>query len=219
MNKRLSEIMSNYRAAYNSEKAAGMKAYMKNKFEFLGLQKPERIALRKTYLKELKAEEKIDWNIVWTLWDQPEREFQYLALAYLDTMKNFLEENDINKMEKLIVNKSWWDSVDGIAPLVGFMNIKYPTLKQGKINAWINEANIWLIRVSIIFQLKYKENTDTTFLSKTILWNCGTKEFFINKSIGWALREYSKTDPDWVRIFINNNTLHSLSVREGGKYV
>jgi 3-methyladenine DNA glycosylase AlkD len=211
--------MNTYREARNSEKAPGMKTYMKHKFEYLGLQKPVRAELQKDFLKEQKGTKKINWDIVWTLWDQPEREFQYLALDYIDTLMAFLEKDDIFKIEKLITTKSWWDSVDGTVVMTGYLNHKYPELKTAVITRWINEENIWLKRISIIFQLKYKSYTDTEFLSKAILANCGTKEFFINKAIGWALREYSKTNPDWVRIFIADHKLHSLSVREGSKYI
>lgn len=219
MNGSLKAVMAIYRQSYNPEKAPGMKAYMKHKFEYLGLQKPVRAQLRKDFLKEQKATKKIDWDIVWTLWDQPEREFQYLALAYLDTMKTFMEKEDILKIEKLIITKSWWDSVDGTVVMTGELVKRFPELQSEVIARWINEESIWLKRISIIYQLKYKADTDTDFLTRAILANCGTKEFFINKAIGWALREYSKTDPDWVRDFIHNNKLHSLSVREGNKYV
>ena len=211
--------MSTYREAKNPEKAPGMKAYMKHKFEYLGLQKPVRAELQKDFLREQKGTKKINWDIVWTLWDQPEREFQYLALDYIDTLMAFLETNDIFKIEKLITTKSWWDSVDGTVVMTGCLNHKYPELKTTVITHWINEENIWLKHISIIFQLKYKSDTDTEFLSKVILANCGTKEFFINKAIGWALREYSKTNPDWVRKFIADHELHSLSIREGSKYI
>lgn len=219
MSEALRKIMSEYRAASNPEKAVGMKAYMKHKFEYLGLQKPERAQLRKDFLKEQKASGSLDWNIVWTLWKQPEREFQYLALAYLDTMSDLMSKEDIFNIEKLIVSKSWWDSVDGTITMTGRLVRRFPDLKENVIKRWINEKNIWLKRISILFQLKYKVETDTEFLSDAILANCGTKEFFVNKAIGWALREYSKTDPEWVRNFIKNNNLHTLSIREGSKYV
>ena len=219
MNKVLEDIIRIYRQNKNPEKAPGMKAYMKNKFEFLGIQKPMRAVLRKGFLKEQKATKSVDWDIVWTLWDQSEREFQYLALAYLDTMSNFMNKEDIFNIEKLIVTKSWWDSVDGTVGMVGELVKRFPELQTEVIARWINEENIWLKRISILYQLKYKADTDTDFLAKAILANCGTKEFFINKAIGWALREYSKTNPDWVRNFIRNNELHSLSVREGSKYI
>ncbi len=219
MSEALRKIMRSYHSAFNPEKAEGMKAYMKHKFEFLGLQKPVRAQLRKDFLKGQKASGTLDWDIVWTLWEQPEREFQYLALAYLETMSDFMVKEDILNIEKIIVTKSWWDSVDGTVGMTGRLVQRFPELKSEVIARWIKEENIWLKRISIIYQLKYKTETDTNFLSTAILANCGTKEFFINKAIGWALREYSKTNPNWVRNFINNNDLNSLSVREGSKYV
>ena len=103
-----------------------MKAYMKHKFEYLGLQKPIRADLRKNFLKEQKSTKKINWDIVWTLWDQPEREFQYLALAYLETMKDFLEKKDIKQIERIIISKSWWDSVDGTINITAILNKRFP---------------------------------------------------------------------------------------------
>ena len=97
--------------------------------------------------------------------------------------------------------------------------MEYPEVKKDYLTKWIESNNIWLNRVSIIFQLKYKEKTDIQFLSKAILSNSETNDFFINKAIGWALREYSKTNKEWVKNFIHKNTLHPLSVREGSKYL
>jgi 3-methyladenine DNA glycosylase AlkD len=122
-------------------------------------------------------------------------------------------------IEKLITTKSWWDSVDAINIVVGHIAMKYPEVKEGILSKWKKSDNIWLNRVSIVFQLKYKEKTDTEFLSKAILHNSKTDEFFINKAIGWALREYSKTNKEWVRNFIESHELSKLSVREGSKYI
>ena len=97
--------------------------------------------------------------------------------------------------------------------------MKYPEVKESIISRWIKSDNIWLNRISIIFQLKYKEKTDTEFLSRAIIHNSKTDEFFINKAIGWALREYSKTNKEWVKEFIKCNELSKLSVREGSKYI
>ncbi|MCK4813811.1 MAG: DNA alkylation repair protein, partial [Candidatus Marinimicrobia bacterium] len=186
------DIITHLRANRNPEKAAGMKAYMKHQFEFLGLQKAARAALTNAFMKEKCKNEIIDWKFVDTLWDQPEREFQYLALNYLSRMQKQFEKKDIKKLEQLIISKSWWDTVDGIAPLVGFLTMMYTELKKSVIKRWIYDDDIWLNRISIIFQLKYKQDTDIAFLVKAILANAGTKEFFLNKAIGWALREYSK---------------------------
>lgn len=199
--------------------SAPMAAYMKNQFPFLGLKKPERQEIYKQYVRGWKKSGEIDWEFVWYCWNLPEREFQYLAISYLDALKGLLNTSDLIKLKELIVNKSWWDSVDSIAPLVGHIVLEFPESKDEHISDWIINDNIWLKRVSILFQLKYKEETDTDFLGRAILHNSSTREFFIDKAIGWALREYSKTDKFWVKEFIENNELSKLSIREGSKYL
>ncbi len=161
----------------------------------------------------------MDWDFIFKCYDMPEREFQYLAIDYMDKVKDLFKPDHMEKIEKLITTKSWWDTVDYINRIVGYIAMKYPRIKETTIERWIYSDNIWLKRVSIIFQLKYKGKTDTEFLKKAILYNSQTDEFFINKAIGWALREYSKTNKEWVRDFIENNELSQLSVKEGSKYL
>jgi len=200
-------------------KAPQMAAYMKNKFPFLGIQKPQRQQLTKEFIREAKKRKTVDWDTITMLWDLPEREFQYLAVDYLIALKNYIKAEDIEKIEKLITTKSWWDTVDAIASVVvGQMCRNYPELIESHIMNWAKSSNIWLARTAILFQLKYKEKTDIDLLSKIIMQNSQQKEFFITKSIGWILREYSKTNQEWVREFIRNNALQPLSIREGSKY-
>ena len=203
----------------NKENAKPMAKYMRNSFPFLGLKKPERTALSKQFLKERKKDTKVDWDFIFKCYDMPEREFQYLAIDYMEKVKDLFTPEDMENIEKLLTTKSWWDSVDAINKIVGHIVMKYPEIKEDIILKWMKSDNIWLNRISIIFQLKYKEKTDTVFLSNAILYNCETTEFFINKAIGWALREYSKTDKEWVKEFIDNNNLSKLSIREGSKYI
>lgn len=204
----------------SEENAIPMSAYLKNNFPFLGLPRPKRNELQKTFIKEVKKKKEIDWGFVFKCWDLPEREFQYLAADYLLAMKSYIVDVDIEKIEKLIISKSWWDTVDTLAPnLIGELCIKYPYLIEKYIMKWSACENMWLKRTALLFQLKYKEKTNIDLLEKIILENKDTKEFFINKAIGWILREFSKTNKDWVRKFIENNTLHSLSIREGSKYL
>ncbi len=213
------DIINNFYSSRNETKALQMSAYMKNNFPFLGLTSPERKKLSKDFLKEHKKAEVIDWNFIDKLYNLPEREFQYLAIDYLTLLKNQLEKNDIGKIKILIETKSWWDSIDSLDAIVGNMCIKYPDLKDSVLSQWMISENIWLIRISIDFQLQYKEKTDTSFLSRAILRNCETHEFFINKAIGWSLREYSKTNKEWVREFISSHNLSKLSIKEGSKYL
>lgn len=203
----------------NEENAIPMAKYMKNKFPFLGLKKPERAALAKEFLKLRKKDTRVDWDFIFKCYDMLEREFHYLAIDYMDKVKNLFTPDDMDNIEKLITIKSWWDTVDNINKIVGYIVMKYPELKDDIIQKWIYSENIWLKRVSILFQLKYKEKTDTEFLNKAIISNSKTDEFFVNKAIGWALREYSKTDKEWVKEFIQNNELSKLSIREGSKYL
>jgi len=196
-----------------------MAKYMKDKFPFLGLKRPERVALSKEFLKLKKKDKEIDWEFIFKCYDMPEREFHYLAIDYMDKVKDLFMPNDMGNIEKLIMTKSWWDTVDYINKIVGYIAMKYPEVKDNIIRHWIYSDNIWLKRISIIFQLKYKEKTDKEFLKEAVLNNSRTDEFFINKAIGWALREYSKTNKEWVKDFIENNSLSNLSVREGSRYL
>ncbi len=203
----------------NEENAYYMAKYMKNKFPFLGFKRPERDRLAKDFLKLKKKDKEVDWNFIFKCYDMPEREFHYLAIDYMDKIKDLIKPEDMGKIEKLITSKSWWDTVDYINKIVGHIAMKYPQVKEDVIRKWIYSDNIWLKRVSILFQLKFKENTDTEFLKEAILHNSQTDEFFINKAIGWALREYSKTKKEWVKDFIDKNELSKLSIREGSKYL
>lgn len=203
----------------NSERAAGMAAYMKHQFPFLGLTKPERVALQRAFLNQAKKNTAVDWAFIMRLWDLPEREFQYLAVDYLLALHKKLQKDDIEKIGALIIRKSWWDTVDNFATITGMLCMAYPELVGSYIASWAEAKNMWLIRVAILFQLKYKEKTDVHVLSRFIGQNSDTKEFFINKAIGWALREYSKTNKEWVRAFMESSRLHPLSVREGSKYI
>ncbi|MDD2621138.1 MAG: DNA alkylation repair protein [Syntrophomonadaceae bacterium] len=204
----------------DSQKAEPMAAYMKNKFFYLGIPKPERSRLQREFINKVKKEKTIDWKLLNTLWELPEREFQYLAIDYLIALSGSLSKGDIENIEFFIISKSWWDTVDLLASkIIGKMCAQYPELISTHIVKWSEIDNIWLIRTAILFQLKFKEKTDTQLLDMIISKNSQTKEFFINKAIGWILREYSKSNQEWVRNFLNSHHLHSLSVREASKYL
>lgn len=135
-------------------------------------------------------------------------------------MQRFLVEDDISKLKELVLTKSWWDTVDILDKVIGSIiyNNKnlYPIILE-----WSKDDNIWLRRVAIDHQLLRKENTDEQLLEKILINNLNHKEFFVNKAIGWALRDYSKTNPQWVRNFIevHKENMASLSIREASKYL
>jgi len=214
---KLTDLFEEHR---NEENAGPMKKYMKDHFPFLGIKSPLRKDLEKQFFKEteiLKAPFSKDF--VLALWEKGEREYHYTAITYMGKFLKKLDKGVIPFFESLITSNSWWDSVDSIAPLVGEMARRYPDVIEETINQWSVHDNMWLRRTAILFQLKYKGQTNETILYQYIVINADSKEFFIQKAIGWALREYSKTNPASVKSFIEGNTLAPLSIREGSKYL
>ena len=204
----------------NEKEAEKMSAYMLNKFKYIGIKTPERRKIFKNFFKEYKKEEIINWDFINKCWENEYRELQYSGIDYLKEMKNFLTEKDIPKIKKLSITKSWWDTVDGIDVIVGETALKYPEINKTLIK-WSKDKNIWLRRIAIDHQLLRKEKTNTELLSEIIENNLNGTEFFINKAIGWALRDYSKTNPDWVTDFIekNKDKMSKLSIKEASKYI
>jgi len=214
------QIIKTFYENRNDEHAEGMTKYMKYKFPFLGIKRPERSKLQREVIKQYKKSSEIDWDFINKLWSLPEREFQYFAIDILIACDSKLKSDDLVKVKNLIIQKSWWDTVDLLASKVtGAIANSTPEVIANTILKWSQDDNLWLKRTAILFQLKYKENTDKDVLSQVILENCDTDEFFLNKAIGWILREYSKTNRDWVESFISRNTLSKLSIREGSKYL
>lgn len=204
----------------NEERARQMSAYMRNLFPFLGIQTPKRRELSREFLKEARKKQAVDWEFVKRCWAKEEREYQYLALDYLKRMEKWLTARDTVKLKELVLDKSWWDTVDVIDKLIGNIALNHPKINE-KLLEWSVADNIWLRRIAINHQRGRKEKTDTQLLEKVIVNNLGQTEFFIQKAIGWALREYSKTDPEWVRRFIKKHEgkMAPLSIREASKYL
>lgn len=215
------QLIPLFEANRNEANAEPMKKYMKNHFPFLGIKTPTRRELMKEFYKETGIlKEPFQTNFVLALWEKEEREYQYAALDYIRKSLKKLSKKDLPLMEKLITTKSWWDTVDTLAPHpVGTIAQKYPEVITETIEGWAHGDNMWLNRAAILFQLGYKEKTDEQLLYRYIKQNSESKEFFIQKAIGWALREYSKTNPESVKQFIADNELPKLSVREGSKYI
>jgi 3-methyladenine DNA glycosylase AlkD len=189
-------------------------------FPFLGIKTPERKALSKAFLKEAAKTDKVDWNFVDECWAQNEREFQYLAEDYLHALAALLVPADLKRIRKLVVSKTWWDTVDSLDTLSGAIALKYPEANDVLL-AWSKDKNMWLRRLAIDHHLLRQEKTDTALHTAIIENNLGSDEFFINKAIGWSLRDYSKTNPGWVRGFIDSHRakMAQLSIREASKYI
>ena len=213
------ELVKELKAVAKPDDAVAMKAYMKNKFEFLGAKTPARRKLAKAFFKQ-QTDSVIDCNFINEAWNDPYRELQYTALDYLESRKKLLIPSDLPRLKKLAQTKSWWDTIDFLDRLVGSIIAQFPETKE-IILSWSCDEDIWLRRLAIDHQLLRKEEMDTGLLEKILVNNLGQTEFFINKAIGWVLRDYSKTNPNWVRDFIERHQaeMAALSIREGSKYL
>lgn len=213
-------LVKTFRKNKNPSNALAIKKYMRQKFDYLGIKTPERRKILNQFHKDnghLESEKLSE--LILNLWQQKEREFQYIAIDILKRRIKKLPAEYMKLYQELITSKSWWDTIDPIAiNLAGGHIVNHPN-EISKIQKWRYSDDIWLRRTSLLFQLKYKEKTDTKLLFSIINDNLGSQEFFINKAIGWALREYSKTDEAAVRSFVANTELSKLSTREALKWV
>ncbi len=201
----------------DSDRASAMQAYMKGLFEYYGINAPLRKELVKSLKKKynLKMDQQL-WELVHLLWADPHRECQYIALDLITPLAKYLTPDHLPALEKMMITKSWWDTVDGIAPaLVGTIFCNFPEQRDTYVYKWMDSEIIWLQRAAIIFQLKYGRNTDWNMLCEAILKNDTSKEFFVRKGQGWALRQYSKYEPSRIMAFIEANPqLSGLTKRE-----
>ena len=206
----------------NPEKAKHETAYMRNKFPFFGLGAANlRLCLKETIKKHPIKTEKELVKLIHILYEKDQREYQHLACELTRKYYKLCSHSMLDTFKYMITTKSWWDTVDGIAGhLVGLLVKDFPQHKKN-MDLWIKSENMWLRRSAIIHQLKYKNNTDEKRLFKYCKLTMHEKEFFIRKAIGWALRQYSKTNPLSVKQFIKENyqNLSNLSIREGSKYI
>jgi len=213
------ELTEIFQPLSSKEDAQAMSQYMRNKFDFFGIRSPIIKEAIKPILKEIKnlhPEEVKD--LVSLCWEDKHREFQYTACQIMGKYLNKMDESFIPFLEDLIAQKSWWDTVDWIAPTgLGKLLLRYPDYVPTLPDKWIASDNFWYQRTALIFQLKYKDQTNFDLLCKYILKRADSKEFFVQKAAGWSLRQYSRIDANKVKAFISKNELASLTVREGLK--
>lgn len=195
--------------------------YMKNKFIYFGIKTPELSAITYQFFRDYGHPHisKLD-QFLQKCWQQPEREFQYIAVGELRRFIPVLEPSFISTIEELIIQKSWWDTVDSLAGnSVGPIFARFPNVREEKLRQWIPSDNMWLRRTTLLFQLNYSNKLDFPLLTSIIEQNLGSKEFFINKAIGWALRQHSKVDRAAVIEFCDRVELSNLSRREALKWM
>jgi 3-methyladenine DNA glycosylase AlkD len=207
----------------NEQEAEGMSRYMKNRFTYFGIKKHQRAVIQKEWFsiipKDLIHEDKRE--LVLELWQKEQREFHYVAMDFMAKWKdNDILLEDYNFIEFLLTNHSWWDSVDTLASnyLGRYLRV-FPEQREVVIKSWRKSENMWLRRSCLIFQLRYKSQTNFELLKSLISEFMHEKEFFIQKAIGWSLREYAKTNPVSVRNFVEESGIQGLAKREALKHI
>ncbi|MEM7274371.1 MAG: DNA alkylation repair protein [Actinomycetota bacterium] len=216
------ELRGALEAMAEPDRVEPMTAYMRNQFDFLGVPSPAARLASKPFLaagRDADAAALIDF--VDRCWEQPEREFQYVACMMLRKWIRHLGPANLTDLERYIVTRSWWDTVDSLAAWsVGPLVRANPSLVE-VMDRWIDDENIWLARTAILHQLSYKADTDADRLFAYAERRAEDTEFFIRKAIGWALRQYARQQPDEVRSFVaaNQDRLSGLTRREALKHL
>ena len=205
----------------NAENALAMQAYCKTEMPFYGVKKPERAPTIKVMNKAFNPETLADYKAgVRALWAQPHREEKYMALSYADRHRAFHVPEAMDLFEQLIREGQWWDLIDIVATnMVGTAFKRDRQQIKPVMLAWNDDDDLWIRRSSILSQNRHKAETDARLLFKLCLARAGEKDFFIRKAIGWALRDYAKTEPVAVAAFVlkHREVLSGLSVREAAK--
>lgn len=214
------EIKRKFEQIEDEENAISMAKYMRNLFLFYGIPTPKRKAVYKNLLKEEKKLGKIDWQFLDKCYKDSHREFQYFVCDYLIAMNKYLTFEDIPKLKQYITEKEWWDTIDCFDSVIGEIGLRDSRVEKLMLE-WSKDKDFWLRRIAIDHQLNRKKKTNKELLEQIIVNNFGSEEFFINKAIGWSLREYSKTNPTWVKEFLDKykDKLNKLSIREASKYI
>ncbi|NNE98857.1 MAG: DNA alkylation repair protein [Pyrinomonadaceae bacterium] len=205
----------------NDKDAIKMKAYMKDRFEMFGIKTPARRMIAREFLLEYGLPEFRDLEkIVFACFAFPERELHHFGIELCGKFKKQWTPETVKLFERMTITKSWWDSVDSINIFcIKPYFARIPNDIYSITQAWIDSNNVWLQRLSIIFQLRLTDKTDRNILSRNILQLNDSEKFFVQKAIGWALRDLAHTDPDWVLEFVQKNELKPLSRREALKHI
>jgi 3-methyladenine DNA glycosylase AlkD len=221
MNAVIAEIRELFRDAANAADARPMSDYMKNIAPFFGVKAAPRRQIQKEVFKQYTTLPEDRWQtLLKDLYNEPERELHQMATDWLYHRRKSFHKDTIKLIEWMITHNSWWDTVDFLAERsLGEWAAKFPNDAAPVIKRYISSDNFWLNRSAIIHQMFYGDKTDTALLEASIIPHLGSKEFFLRKAIGWALRQYAKTDPDWVRNFVGTHPMSGLSKREALKHL
>lgn len=207
----------------NPGKASGMQSYMKTEMPFYGVQKAGRVKIVRHIRKNYEPANHAEYVAAClALWNLPHREEKYVAQAVATTYRAYMTPGSVRLYKRFIVEGAWWDFVDETAThMIRELVLDYPDKIWPTVDEWNRDDDMWLRRTSIICQIGAKDRTDVPRLLRYCESQLHEKEFFIRKAIGWALREYAKTDPETVRAFTsaNRDRMSGLSYREATKYL
>ena len=209
-------------AARDPERATAMAAYMRDQFIFVGLPAPALRRLERAVLAGLPVPAEEDLRAVaLACWQRPEREFQYFACDYLRRHTAVPGSGFLPVIRTLITTKPWWDTVDPLATRVVGDLVRRHRALVAEQDAWAMADDKWLVRTAILHQLHHGAETDAARLFGYCRSQGGHPDFFVRKAIGWALRQYARTDAEAVRGFVatHRHELSPLSVREAAKHL
>ncbi len=201
------------------DRAAPMAAYLKEQFTFLGVGSVERRKAQRPYVGEWRTLEPGELDrVIRSLWNEPEREFQYVGADLLRKAAPRLPAESLGLVRWAIETKSWWDTVDSLAKVIGMLVLSHPELAD-EMDRWILAENMWVVRAAILHQLSWKDRGDPEVVMSYCEQQIGHSDFFIRKAIGWALRDLARTYPDEVWAWVDvHPDLSGLSRREATKH-
>ncbi len=214
-------VQREFSALADPEKAVPMAAYAQTTMPFYGTQQPDRRPVFREMKRRFPPFTRREYEArIRALWALPRREEKYAALEYACQHERYIAASSMRLYEQLIREGAWWDLVDTAAiTLVGLVLLKERDAVRPVIEAWIDDPDLWIRRAALLSQNRHGQETDQKQLFDHCLQRAHEKEFFIRKAIGWALRQYSYTEPAAVRDFLlaHRRFLSGLSFREGAR--
>lgn len=220
------KVLTELRTIADPERAPGMQAYMKSAMPYLGVPSVPLRRLCKELFAGLSYASGEAWRAdVLSIWRGASfREERYCAIALtgIRAARDFQRMDALPMYEEMIVSGAWWDYVDTIAAhrLILLLRAEPAAMKRAMLD-WAACDDMWKRRSAIICQLEAKGETDLDLLAACIAPSMDSKEFFLRKAIGWALRHHARTDPVWVAAYVQRHEtrLSGLSKREALKHI
>ncbi|MGH9247435.1 MAG: DNA alkylation repair protein [Acidimicrobiales bacterium] len=213
-------LVAGFEANADPFTAAPMQRYLRDQFPCLGITSPRRRELARDVRSGLARPTEADLvNLVRALWRLTAREYQYVGSDEIRRHAKRLSPAFVAVVEELVTTKSWWDTVDALAVHgAGALVAAHPE-RRADMDRWLDSDDLWLRRSALLHQLLWRGRTDGDWLFAACRRRADDPDFFIRKAIGWALREYSKTDADAVGRFVaeHDGVLSPLSRREALK--